>query len=74
MIFIKDILHQATVCFALSQSVEQSPKNLPCIATTQFGATVQPFTSERCFAFCSQSSPPLSMLLKLKVPPHTSLT
>ena len=39
---MKDIIHQATVCFALSQSVEQSPKILPCIATTQFGATVRP--------------------------------
>ena len=43
-------LHQATVCFALSQSAEQSPRNLPCDATAQFGATVQ-FTSSRTIIF-----------------------
>ena len=38
MIFIKDVLHQATVRFALSQSAEQSPKNLPaCGATLNIG-------------------------------------
>ena len=45
MIFIKDVLRQATIHFALSQSAKQSPKNLLCNATTQFGASVQ-FTSE----------------------------
>ena len=45
MIFIKDVLCQATIHFALSQSAKQSPKNLLCNATTQFGASVQ-FTSE----------------------------
>ena len=45
MIFIKDVLRQATIHFALSQSAKQSPKNLLCNATTQFRASVQ-FTSE----------------------------